>query len=176
MVSLVPTHHCPRNTICCEACFEDHGSATAWAARFERVQHRPGMSWTCGFALGSIRDAYIKLAPDHWDEWTRLCDRRHNLPPCTSADVKASSRKWYTVTPAITGFVICEACYLDKVTTSRFASNFVPPNVRKPEEKYMCDFSSLYFCFPFTVADQTNSWGASFKQLRAVLWTAPWCR
>jgi hypothetical protein len=109
--------------------------------------------------MGSVRDGYIKLAPDHWDEWRRLVDRRSAVRPCTSSDVKAGSRKWYTIRPAITGLVVCEACYLDKVTPSRFATHFVPHAVANRNDMYMCDFSSLYFVFPFLVADETNAWG-----------------
>lgn len=149
----------PQNTVCCEACFEDYAKANAWATRFERVTHGVDVTRGCDFAMDSVRDGYIKLAPDHWDEWRRLVDRRSAVRPCTSVDVKAGSRKWYTVTPAITGLVICEACYLDKVTTSRFAAHFVPHTVGNPHDMYMCDFSSLYFVFPFMVADDTNAWG-----------------
>ncbi|BEJ04193.1 hypothetical protein CcaverHIS641_0200100 [Cutaneotrichosporon cavernicola] len=149
----------PVGMLCCEACFEDHVKANAWAARFERVTDPPEGTAMCGFALESVRDGYIKLAPDHWDEWRRLVDRRRVVRPCTSSDVKAGTRKWYTITPAITGLVVCEACYLDKVTPSRFATHFVPYVVGNPNDLYMCDFSSLYFVFPFVVADETNAWG-----------------
>jgi hypothetical protein len=149
----------PRDTVCCEACFEDHAKSNAWASRFERVAHPPDVTWGCDFAMGSVRDGYIKLAPDHWDEWRRLVDRRSAVRPCTSSDVKAGSRKWYTIRPAITGLVVCEACYLDKVTPSRFATHFVPHAVANRNDMYMCDFSSLYFVFPFLVADETNAWG-----------------
>lgn len=143
----------------CGACFEDHAKANDWATRFGHVTQPVQGEWICGLAVGSIREGYIRLAPDHWDEWTRLCHRRLALPPCTSSDVKASSRKWYTVTPSITGFVICEACYLDRATTSRFVTNFVPHRVSNPNDLYMCDFSSLYFLYPFVLADHTHSWG-----------------
>ncbi|GMK56288.1 hypothetical protein CspeluHIS016_0301280 [Cutaneotrichosporon spelunceum] len=145
------------DAVCCEACFEDHVKANAWATRFEPT-HSDGARG-CAFALPSIRDGYIKLAPDHWDGWRRLVARRTSVIPCTSSDVKASSRKWYTVTPAITSLVICEACYLDKVTASHFAAHFVPHKVTDRHSLYMCDFSSLYFLFPFAVADDTGAWG-----------------
>ncbi|KLT43932.1 hypothetical protein CC85DRAFT_300853 [Cutaneotrichosporon oleaginosum] len=151
-----PKGNATNDFVVCAECMDDVVSVTPFADKFEAHDMPADASWHCDGALETMRNNLLRagsIGPAAWEAFCTNINRMQMLPVCDGKDVESTSRKWYTTSRPIHGFVCCERCYLEFIKASPYASEFVPyDQPPAPGVLWGCDFSSPRMRYAFEVA------------------------
>ncbi|KAG0634624.1 hypothetical protein HOY80DRAFT_985585 [Tuber brumale] len=135
----------------CEACYNDIVLASPFASRFIPLDPRPeDVETMCDLAVPGLKQRFLRLidpeCPTHgntWKDFVRSATYRiTEVPKCVGTSYVGGPRNWWTTKNPIRDFVICEACYLDKIELSPWRERFIPTPAKQPRsEKWSCDFT-----------------------------------
>lgn len=152
----VPKYRAINDFAMCAECMDDVVSVTPFSDKFEPAEMPSNMQWFCDGALEPSRNNLLRagsIGPDAWEPFCTTMNRLQTQAFCDGQDVESTSRRWYTTSRPIHGFVCCERCYLEIVKASPFASDFVPyDQPPAPGLLWGCDFSRPRIQFAFEVA------------------------
>ncbi|BEI86481.1 hypothetical protein CcaverHIS002_0607680 [Cutaneotrichosporon cavernicola] len=168
-----PKNNAINNVVICGECMDDIVSVTPFMDKFDAREMSGNVSWHCDGVHESLRNNLLRagtIGPAAWDDFCTNMNRLQTQPFCDGKVVESTSRKWYTTSRPIHGFVCCERCYLDMVKASPFASDFVPydqPPAR--DSLWGCDFSSPRMRYAFEVAIDHGSFDIWWMAMDAVV-------
>lgn len=144
------------NFVMCAECMDDVVSVTPFSDEFEPIEMPSDARWLCDGALEPSRNNLLRAGSIGSAAWAPFCANMNMLqsqPFCDGKDVESMSRKWYTTSRPIHGFVCCERCYLEIIKASPFATAFVPyDQPPAPGLLWGCDFSRPRMRYAFEVA------------------------
>ncbi|KAK8119841.1 uncharacterized protein PG998_004467 [Apiospora kogelbergensis] len=111
---------------CCEACYEDRVVGTAFASKFEATPElsEDTESKKCILSIPNIHyslESYAKCGD--WTSFLVAARQRLRAPDCKGEMVPTSSTDWF-IRLETGPFLICEACFLDKVAMTTFRDYF----------------------------------------------------
>lgn len=106
--------------VCCEACYEDHITATSFSSRFGLVPpelHTSDQAWACDMALSYIAKLYpVKSKANDWDTFAAEAKGRLAFDHCPQDVSKGTYHKlWFVPKNGPDGLAFCPACWADNV-------------------------------------------------------------
>ncbi|GMK57941.1 hypothetical protein CspeluHIS016_0407750 [Cutaneotrichosporon spelunceum] len=172
-----PKNNAINNFIICGECMDDIVSVTPLEDKFEVREMPANGSWRCEGAHEPSRNNLLRagsIGPGAWDGFCANMNRIQMQPLCDGKEVESTSRKWYSTSRPIHGFVCCERCYLETIKASPFDSAFVPHRLLAARGlRWGCDFSSPRMRYAFQVAVDHGSfdiwWTAMDTVVRKML-------
>lgn len=150
----------------CEACYNDIVLASPLASRFVPLDPRPeDIETMCDLAVPGLKKRFLRLidpeSPTHgntWKDFVRSATYRiTEVPKCVGTSYVGGPRNWWTTKKPISGFVICEACYLDEIELSPWREKFIPTPAKQPRSvKWSCDFTMVGVALAWEVSLSNN--------------------
>ncbi|KAL5627854.1 hypothetical protein BROUX41_002602 [Berkeleyomyces rouxiae] len=129
----------------CEACYSDSIAGSPFAGNFrpqpDSVKHESGTTWVCDLSLRYVgRSLHKAMTAHNWSIFTKAVETRVPLGTCPGQVPATTPTRWMTVAPplAVPGMRGCEACVLDAVGDTPFASHFIPAQGPAPTGPTTC--------------------------------------
>ncbi|KAG6039832.1 hypothetical protein E4U41_002035 [Claviceps citrina] len=147
----------------CTRCHQDHIKSTRLEGRFKRILAEPGSQSACRFWSPRVKDCLWKNALESNDvgELRAFMKRRLSIPNCKGRCIVTGKEnvKWFgMVNDDIKGFIVCEACYEDKIAGTRFQSQFVAYREQGLQEEWTCDAALPYVARAIEKMAKNNDW------------------
>lgn len=162
--------------VTCEACYEDHVVGTHFERQFSPSRPHPQEEkWTCDMAIPYVQKMVTKSAKQNdWQGFVAVAKKRLELPACDGELVESNSRTWYLPRRKIKDMYVCEACYLDKLSLTRFSGEFEPYQrpagfdgfLEQLGARWACDFADSKISMSFALE------AAIYQRNFDILWNA----
>lgn len=165
---------CPEFLICTK-CHADHIQKTALEKHFIREKKPDGVASNCGFWYPRVKELLWPQALKSEDltAMRAFMNKRKDILQCKGRNFRTATEgvKWYGMTNnEIDAFVICEACYMDRIMGSTFETNFVPFRQQPLGDRWSCDLSIPCITIDVAEKSKSNDWegfvAASLQRLR----------
>ncbi|PON22618.1 hypothetical protein TGAM01_v208507 [Trichoderma gamsii] len=134
--------------ISCETCYEDRIVGTSFESKFSLYRQQPAdEQWSCDVALQYISRALVKLAQQNdWAGFVAGATRRLSIPKCEGKEVRSNSCTWYMPRRKIENMQACEACYMDRVSLTRFEREFEAWQEKTDFDTFLQNLTQFWAC------------------------------
>jgi hypothetical protein len=134
--------------IACEACYENRIVGTSFESKFSPYRQQPAdENWSCDVALRYISRAVVKMAQQNdWAGFVAGATRRLSLPKCEGQKIRSNACTWYMPRHQIENMQVCEACYMDRVSLTRFEREFEVLEVKTDFDSFLQNLTQLWAC------------------------------
>ena len=171
--NLSTTWYKPRNgeidgMVSCEACYEDYIAHTSFSSRFEKSAPQPaGQVWACDIAVPLIRrtlEACLEGARNDWRVFVAATTHRLKVPACEPYKERAAqSTRWFQPKDSLPGFIICEACYLDRIASTCIQGHFTSTPLSSGQIQHQKSLTCMLSYFPMAIAVQEAIFSENFQ-------------
>ncbi|KAG5980677.1 hypothetical protein E4U55_003777 [Claviceps digitariae] len=165
----------------CTKCHQDHIKSTPLEGHFKRILAAPEAQSTCRFWSPRVKDCLWKQALQSNDmgHLTSFMKRRLAIPNCkglvTVRGDKDDPIKWFGMTNnEISSFIVCEACYEDKIMGTAFQSRLTPYKEQGPQDEWTCDAALPYVARALAELSKSNDWAGFVSNTKRRM-TYPTC-
>ena len=154
--------------VSCEACYEDYIAHTSFSSRFEKSVPQPAdQIWACDIAVPFIRrtlEACSEGARNDWRAFIAATTHRLTVPACEPYKERtAQSTRWFRPKDGLPGFIICEACYLDRIASTSIDGHFTSTPLSSGQIQHQKSLTCMLGYFPMAIAVQEAIFAENFR-------------
>ncbi|KAJ3496025.1 hypothetical protein NLG97_g2972 [Lecanicillium saksenae] len=148
----------------CTRCFADHIEATPLASKFNRKLAAPDTVLSCHFHYYRVKNVLWPAAvkTGNLDALKAFLSSRLQIPNCKDREATTGPDgiKYYGMKDDnISGFIACEACFVDRIAGAPFEPQFVPYKVEQGKtDRWICDASIPYIRKALELFSERNDW------------------